>query len=558
MESLVSVVDGILRVKIVCPDSKEFNEKLSAVKSIYGRKWDGTLKQWNVPYSIDALDILKGAGFTLVPALEEKLKEAQIINDTKLEDATGYDFEELKNLFPHLRDYQIEAIRWFDARKGRGVLGDPMGLGKTCESLHWLKLHSDLSPVLIVCPAQLKYNWQNEIKKWFGEDEVVTILFGQTPDRSCIRNRWTIINYDILFHWKEVLSQIPFSVILADECQYVSNDTAKRTRSFLQLAKNIPYRIPMSGTPIRNRPDEFFNVLNLIAPRDFPSRFNYRQRYCDPKAFFDRRTGRSIWTYNGATNIEELAKKVRPYILRREKRDVLKELPDKQKIIIPLESTSKSLLKEYENGESALLELYSSNLNFKGMALKLQDAIQTLMKLAYEMKRKEVFEWIDNFLETGEKLVVFGCHRNVIEELYKKYEKQAVRVYGGISLQEREESVRCFNEEENTRLFIGQIQAAGVGINLHHACSTVAFVEFTWSPEDHEQAEDRVHRLGQREAVMIYYLVANGTIDMKITDILINKNKVVRQIVDGRDGDEFFGDKMEKLLVEGYKNSILA
>ena len=210
-------------------------------------------------------------------------------------------------------------------------------------------------------------------------------------------------------------------------------------------------------------------------------------------------------------------------MIRRLKKDVLKELPEKTRVIVPLNID----IKKYVQAEIDFIKL--------GEVKKAIQLVKLgyLKRLAAELKMKLVISWIDNFLgESDGKLIIFGIHKIIIKELQEHYSKISVVVDGSVSHSKRQDAVKQFQENNETRLFIGNIQAAGTAITLT-AADTVAFVELDWVPGNHTQAEDRAHRIGQKNNVTVYYLIAKGTIEEDLCKIIQKKAKIISSILDG-------------------------
>jgi len=186
--------------------------------------------------------------------------------------------------------------------------------------------------------------------------------------------------------------------------------------------------------------------------------------------------------------------------------------------------------------------------------IKERELLEHLRQLAYLAKRKAMLQWISDFISTDEKLVVMAYHTMAIDDIYSKFKDVAVKFDGRTNQLDRQKAIDKFQKDEKTKLFIGQINAASVGITLT-AAHSLAFVEFTYTPTDHLQAEDRIHRIGQdAEMVNIYYLIGFGTIEEKITKMLNIKNNVVSKVVDGKEDKEFFGEEdILKELIKQYR-----
>ena len=425
-----------------------------------------------------------------------------------------------------LYKYQKRGVKGIVRFNGRCLLADSMGLGKTIQALYYLKLRPEHLPALVVCPASAKYVWKSEIRKhtkFSGR-----ILNGQTPCRFKIRDI-TIINYDVLLYWKDTLKEMGFNTLILDECHAIKSYKAKRTKATISLGKRIPHIIALSGTPLTNRPKELYQTLHLIVPKLFPSFVPYAFRYCN------RRMLPWGWDDNGASHLDELHDKLKKTcMIRRTKEQVLPELPPKRRMVVPLPIDRSA---EYAEAENNFIEwLTKKDTKKAAKALLAERLVQLgyLKRLAADLKMRSVFNWIDNFLEeTDEKLVVFAYHKTIIQQLTSRYSKHCVVVDGSVSMEQRQKNINQFQTKKGTRLFIGQLIAAGTAITLT-AASTVAFIELDWVPTAHIQAEDRVHRIGQENHVQIYYLVAKETIEQELCKIIQKKAAIVASILDGK------------------------
>ncbi|HUT55809.1 MAG TPA: DEAD/DEAH box helicase [bacterium] len=434
-----------------------------------------------------------------------------------------------------LYPFQREAVEWLEARDGRGLIAHEMGLGKSVIAAAWVKHRLELRPALIICPASLKINWEREINRWVGERAVQ--LYGTNPNPDWIDpRRIHIVNYDILNAWLDDLLEADFNVIIGDEIQYIRNLSAKRSKAFGKLAQNYPQPrlIALSGTPIVNKPVEFFSILNLLDKTTFPKFMPFAFRYCKPVHNGFR------WSFNGATNVEELHALIFPRLgIRRLKKDVLTELPPKRRVIVPFEIDN---LKEYTQAQDHIIQFLRETRgdDFADRAARAQQLarMNALKTLAAQGKMKAVVEWIGNFLESGEKLVVFALHYAMIDKLMKEFGEVAVKVDGRDSQKARQQAVDGFQSSEAARLFVGNMDAAGVGLTLT-AASNVAFVELGWSPGQHAQAEDRCHRISQlATSVTVYYLISEGTIEEDIAYMIDQKQRMLEQVLEGREVEE--------------------
>lgn len=513
------------RVKIFFPFDPN---TLAIIKSIPGRRFHGDKfpKHWSAPMEQETIKTLAKHGFELSEELIRFLsaKKAQEAQAPKSIDVPSFK----KELFP----YQKEGVAFIESRNGRALLGDEMGLGKTIQALAWLELHPEKRPVIIVCPAHLKFNWAKEAKTGLSRKTNIEILQGTSP--SPVKGEIIIINYDILVHWIDALKEIQPQVLVFDEGHYIKSNKAQRTKAVKKLAKGIPHVIAISGTPIVNRPVEGFNIIQVVNKEIFPSYWDYTHTYCDAK-----HNGFG-WDFSGASNKEKLHKILTDTVMiRRKKADVLPDLPDKLYSFIPMEVDNE---REYFQAEQDFIRFLRKE---KGeeVARKAKNAehlvkIEGLKQLAVKGKMGQAITWIKNFLEeNGDKLVVFAVHKAVVNALMEEFKDIAVKVDGSQNATQRNAAVEVFQNNPEIKLFVGNIQAAGTGLTLT-AASSVAFLELPWTPGELVQAEDRCHRIGQKDTVNIYYLLAGSTIETEIAQLLDEKRKVLEAVLDGKEAEE--------------------
>ena len=452
--------------------------------------------------------------------------------------------------------FQKAGIDFAEKRQGRVLLADEMGLGKTIQTLGWLNLHQhDAFPVLIICPAVMKLVWKNEIEKWLIAQKKIYILQGKNGNK--VKEDVIITNYDIVEANKESLKTKNFQTVILDESHYIKNYKAKRTLATIELAKNVKYLFCLSGTPFLNKPIEGWTTLNLLSPNTFPKYWDYTKKYC---AAHQTRFG---WDLSGASNLNELQEKLRTSIMiRRLKKDVLTELPAKRRTLIPIEvndgdKESETFLKRLKNiminrKEAEKKEMtetekqsYFSQLREENSGILAE--IEKLKQKAVEKKLPFAIEYIKNIIEE-KKLVVFAHHKFVIKKLLQEF-PQAVCIKGESSEKERTEAIEKFQTNKDCNLFIGSMHACGVGITLS-ASSDVVFLEFDWTPATHLQAEDRCHRIGQKDSVNIYYLALNNSIDIRIAKILERKSNILEQILDETEKGEILNQSIFDELIK--------
>jgi len=504
-----------------------FGDMITKIKSLPDRRFnsdDPYDKYWRIGLSLEAGEKLKEWGFEFSSGLQKWLDDLIKPFDEKAFNLTELD--------PRLFPFQRTGVAFIESRKGRALVADEQGLGKTCEAISWLRLHPELRPVIVVCPASIKMNWSIEFSMWGLDNEKIQIISGK-KNGCVLTGSIIIINYDILTAWLEALISYNAKALILDEVHYCKGSNTLRTKSTKRLAKKVSHVIALSGTPIVNRPMEFFNPINMIRPDIFPSFWRFAQKFCGA------RYNGFGWDFTGATNTEELHKLLTETImLRRLKRDVLKDLPDKIYSIVPFEITNR---KEYEKASMDIISWIAENIG-KEEADRASQAetlveFEKLKQLAVQGKMEAVREWIENFLESGEKLVLFATHISTLDFLQSSFPDISVRLDGSTSQKDRQTAVDRFQTDDKICLFLGNTQAAGIGITLH-ASSNVAHIELPWTPGAWSQATDRLHRIGQKNTVNVWTLVAQDTVEEDIAVLLSNKAKVLSEVLDGKPVDE--------------------
>lgn len=476
--------------------------------------------------------------------------------------------------------FQKRGILKIEALNGRALLADEMGLGKTGQAIGWSYLHPKRIPIIIVVPASLKIKWKRELLKWLPDIKRrdIRIIFGRKVNPKKLKNKKAIIiNYDILFNeyldnmlalvlfmlpitkkkkdladlylislltapkkkkmeldftgWVDYLLDIKPKILIFDECHKCKNEQAQRTKAIKKMSRRIKYIIAISGTPVLSKPIDIFPVLNILNRKRWPSKWDFAKKYC---GLTHNGFG---WDYTGASNTEELHDiLVEDVMIRRLKKDVMKELPPKNRVVVPLEMDP-TIMKEYRSAEADLINWIHIH-EGEEKALKAMRAeglvrIEKLKQLALKGKLNLVIEWIDSFLESELKLIVPCTHTNTIDILMKKYKKIAVRLDGKTSAKKRQEAEDSFQTDDKIKLIICNIKAAGEGIDLY-AASNLAFTELGWTPPQHDQMEDRAHRIGQKDSVTPWYLIASDTIEEKIIELIDKKRKNIDAVMDGK------------------------
>lgn len=440
------------------------------------------------------------------------------------------------------------------------LLGDVPGLGKTIQVAGFINTHPDIKSALIVPPASLKINWQRELEKWLVRDYTIAIADTSTgiPDTDIV-----IVNYDILH--KLNAADYEWDLVALDEAHLIKNSRTLRSKALKGERKNIKgkgwtwvrdpirskYRIALTGTPIPNKVKEIYNILNWLDPGTWNNYIAFTKRYCAAGQ------GRYGWEDDGASNLEELQDRLRSTIMvRRLKEDVLKELPPKRRVVVPLPvngSASKvdAELIAYQahveridtiKAEMALAKAAEDTAAYTSAVARLREATQVMFTEMARIRAETaiakapiVAEHCATVLDGSDndyKIVVFAHHKEVVKLLEEKLSDYGtVKLTGDTSMQARQEAVDRFQNDQSIRVFIGNIQAAGVGLTLT-ASSHVVFAELDWTPANVSQAEDRCHRISQVNSVLVEHLVFDGSLDAKMAKTIVRKQAVIDKALD--------------------------
>ena len=423
------------------------------------------------------------------------------------------------------------------------ILADDMGLGKTTAAIIAL-LETNVKKILIICPASLKLNWEREIKNY--SDRSVYICEGKNFSTE---HDIVIINYDIVKNFYDLkdkenspITKGNFDLIIMDEAHYVANPQSLRTKLINSFVKSSEYLWLLTGTPMTNRPINYYNLLNLIESPVAQNWMAYVIRYCQGYQF--KAGNRKVWNVNGASNLEELRDRTSRQVLRRLKEDVL-DLPEK--IITPIYLRLKS--KKYEELMGEYYEWYNKNPDeSKSLTVQFNKLMKVRQSIA-EGKVPNTIELIENILEQGKKVIVFTNFTDTLQQIHSHFGKKSVYLDGTCSKAQRQYAVDQFQENEKISVFVGNIQAAGVGITLT-AGEAVIFNDLSFVPAHHQQAEDRAYRYGQKNCVSVYYPIFDNTIEGVIYDMLINKKNIIDTVMgDNIDKAEFIEQIMNKINV---------
>lgn len=430
------------------------------------------------------------------------------------------------------RQFQEDGVRGIYNLKGKTLLADDQGLGKTIEALMWVS-RVPRRPVVIVAPSSVKYHWQMEARQKFGLQS--RVLEGQGPKQEAV---WThqdqilILNYDILWFWLRALMKRPPKMVIFDECHYVSNRLAQRTKAAKKLAERADSVLGLSGTPMTNKPVQLWSILNIIRPDMFDDFHQFAWKYCKPRHTYWG------WRYDGAERKDELHKiLVENVMIRRLKEDVAPELPKKIHKMIPVHLGS-AAWKEYTKAKDSFMTWLREKSPARAARAKRAESmvkIGYLLRLCAHLRMPQTLNFIKEFHQNhpGEKVVGLTGHTFVIDRLRETFPKTSVVVDGRVTGVLRTEAVRSFTYVRKILNLWGNWRAASVGLNLQRA-SNMFSLDPPWTPGDLLQGQDRVHRIGQTKTVVIWYLYAMGTAEADWMQILRERTEVLKAVLDGK------------------------
>lgn len=528
--------------------------KVRSVKSLPGVTWHAKTMAWRVPLTAirDAIIWADKFGEDVPDELRTKADAIAREQDRRTEESRSTDADiDVAGLVGDLLPYQRAGIAYaLNAR--RCFIADDMGLGKTIQAIATVKAtHNETGnayPCVVVCPPTLVLNWAKEINKWVPGDITATVTNRKDfPSIDEIGYQWLIVGYSNISHWQKQLAG--HASYIFDESHYAKTPTAQRTKSAIKIAKSASKDgvvLCLTGTPITNKPAEYASQLDILGELNkFGGLWGFYRRYCG--AFRDRF---GQWHIDGATNLEELNKTLRATCyIRRTKDQVLLELPDVRHAPVYIEMDAKSTA-EYNKAKDDIVqyvmerarelakelgEPVGSNAVRAKMRAESNEhlvRISVLRRIAAKAKIKAVEEYVESLIESGEKVVIAGHHRDVVSELANKYGGR--KIQGGMDVTEIEKIKQEFQEltVEDAPAIVLSIQAAKTGHTLT-AASNVIFIELPWTPADVDQTYSRCHRLGQKNAVTATYFLAQNTIDEEMFALIQEKREIVNAAIEG-------------------------
>lgn len=524
---------------------------VASVKKFAGAGYNPQNREWYIPFSLVTVNPLKKwleengfkEGMNYVPSRRviDYEEPEEVITAEEVEQACK---EIGMKRIP--RSYQCEGVSYM-INHGNCINGDDCGLGKTAQTIIIIELLGAF-PALIVTPASVKYNWKKEWAKWVPDRKVGVIERKRKFDPAVWDSDVVIINYDVLGErnmekptakFKELLKKY-WGACALDEIHFLKSEKALRTKMAKKITKRIEHVWGLTGTLTQNKPADLIQPFKIIRRFDdiFGDTLEFKFRYCNGKQTaygFDD---------SGFSNLEELHELLRMggYI-RRNKRDVLEELPPlvEQTVDVPIVN-----LKEYRRAESDLLaylekidiEKANNAVNAPHLVM-----INTLKSLSVKGKLPFMQSYIKDWLEANEdeQLVVFGVHREPLQELAKYF--KAPIIQGGVSADKKQQIVNEFSQRKH-RLLFANIQSAGTGTDgLQDNCSNLFYIELPDKSTDLEQTNSRLERMGQKNSINITYLLSPDTIDVEMRETVKDKSLITGVVNRGQSENELLARK---------------
>ena len=492
--------------------------------------------------SMDQLDDCVQAcldkGLLIVPVTEQV--ETALSYDPKLPFKEEFKKTELYGkLFQYQKEGVEHVVRHFD---GRALIADDMGLGKTLQALALSKYYG-ITKVLVICPAYLRYNWRAEFEKWLNVNPDDVSLIKKGTDK--LTGYPVIISYELATKRKIELEDFGFDMVICDESHYLKNHKTKRTRGLSPLIRKIDKAILLTGTPALNRPCELYSQANMIRKQYFPKYKQYAERYCDRKM-----SPLGYWDDSGSSNPHELCWLAKQTVMiRRLKRDVLKDLPTKHRSQLHIDLDARDtyemipLFEEWRQLNQDIPKMAPCSEKVRKADFRRKCVINEIYGLTADAKSKAMQKLIKDTMDNGQQFLVFCYHKQLMDDLFEACDGKAMLINGDTPTEKRHQYVKDF-QEGKYQVAVLSMLAAGTGITLT-AASHVIFAELYWVPGVLLQSEDRVHRIGQENSCHIQYVICKDTLDPYLYKSIQWKLETIDGCLDQRDDRNFKGEDIK-------------
>jgi ERCC4-related helicase/predicted nucleic acid-binding Zn finger protein len=492
----------------------------------------------------DALD--------LIIAGREAAERNRIVDKKGLKLLTGLSRMEL---FPYQQDGVL-----FAARAGRAILADDMGLGKTLQAITWARLmqeHFNCTKVLIVCPTSLKYQWKTEIRKF--TDSEVCVIEGGVPARKALyeedESYFKVLSYHVAGNDWQFINEMKPDIIILDEAQRIKNWRAKISQNIKRL--HSPYTMVLTGTPVENNIEELYSLVQYVDQHLLGSLHHFLSAH----QIMDE--AGKVTGYRGLNEIGEQLGRI---MLRRRKKDVLKQLPARmdKNLFVPMTEQQQELHTQYADSVARLVnkwrrygflsekerQMLLNNLNMMRMVCDSTYIID--QQTNHQTKLDELFSILDElFVQANEKVVIFSQWERMTRLIARGLEQRGIGyeyLHGGIPSKDREALFTNFNNDPETRVFLST-DAGGVGLNLQSA-SNLINMDIPWNPAVLEQRIGRIYRMGQERNVSIINIIAQESIEHQMLAKLKFKSAVAAGILDQGEDSIFAGEDKFKKFIE--------
>lgn len=497
-------------------------------------RWQYEIKVADLQDVVDTCDKL---GWEVVEFPEQVQQALDLKNEQPFDES----FKETtlwKVMFPYQREGVEQVVKKYN---GRALIGDEMGLGKTLQAISVYKYYNH-KKLLIVCPAYLRYTWKNELEKWIPGTACTVICTGKDAIDTGVYP--LIMSYELAAKCAKELKKLKLEMVVCDESHYLKSHKTKRTKALTPLVRSIKHALLLSGTPCLNRPVELYSQGHMLQKQFFPKFRQYADRYCNgnmsPMGFYDA-SGISC-----SYELKWLIRKV--MLIRRVKRDVLTQLPEKNRSEIYLQLSKKEMkpmkkgFERWDELNRTIPAMVPCSDKIKKAAFERKCIVSDLFRKTSVAKANVVKKVVKEMVEQGLKFIVFCYHKQLMTEV-ESVCTSYMRIDGDTPAIKREQYVKDF-QEGDTQVAVLSMLAASTGLTLT-ATSIVLFAELYYVPGTILQAEDRVHRIGQKNSCDIRFIIARGSIDEKIWKMLHFKLATLDTALDGRSDRTIAGEKIE-------------
>jgi len=537
-----------------------YKEKNKA-KSVAGRKWHDKLKVWRYPLEYQTYKDLDRNFPNLVKTKSVKKWAENVLKNKaervgmKHKPPAEIEVEVYKG--DKLYDYQKQGV-WYLTNVDRAILADDMGAGKSIQSIMTCEL-MDVNKVLIVVPNSLKYTWQGELCKWIESPGVIVIEGGRGKRKEQITKfhssgtKYLIVNYATVRNYPQ-LADYKYDAIIFDEGHKLKNDDTQQTQASKKLKADRLHIL--TGTPMLNKPDELWSLLNLLYPKHFSSYWRFVYQYCDVE---ETHFGVDINGLN-EDRTDDLIELLEPVMIRRKKEDILPELPDKvyHTRYIEMGDKQAKIYKQMEDDMWVMLDnqqtVAAPVLLAQLMRLR-QIAISPVLvgaegEQANSTKIDELMNIVEDNVDKTD-ITVFTQFVGAAELVCRRLDKAGVGhtiITGEVDTEKRSNNSEKFQEDNNCKVMVATIEAAAHGYTWTNSGLAI-FLDKHWTPAINTQAEDRLHRIGQENSVNVISLVVKDTIEERMEYVLGQKQKDFDLIINQT--NEISSKDIIKMLREG-------